>query len=136
MNHTEKEGVIISDIGGTNCRIQYFRDKTDTEPIEAMELQTNSFKSMSEFIQHFINQLGEGFSLDNIDLVVCIASKITNNKTVSAANYNWCASDGTQIKKKFGFKDVRLLNDFESCGYGITGLLPNELIGLGGAPAF
>lgn len=83
-----------------------------------------------------MNSLGGGFKVSHVDVVICIASVVIDNKAMTCANFNWELCAGDEIKEEFGFNSVKMLNDFEACGYALTGLDSSEVIALGDAPEF
>lgn len=126
----------MADIGGTNSRASYFVNRTDTEPVENIELKTSMFNSLEEFLRFFVKGLGKGLELKNVDVVVCIASMVVANVAQTSANFDWELSDGNKIREVFGFNSVTLFNDFKACGYALLGLGTDDLIPLGDSPDF
>lgn len=131
-----KHGIIVADIGGTNSRAQYFNCHTEVDPIENIEIKTSMCESLEQFLKLFIDGLGKGLNVSNVDVVICIASMVVDNVAWTSANFDWPLSEGNEIMKSFGFKSVTLFNDFKACGYGIQGLTSHDIIPLGSSPPF
>lgn len=97
---SKKNGLIICDIGGTNARAQYIQDKFDQKiKIEMVSYKTNDFKNFIDFLTKYLSENHPAILTEQkIDLAICIASKVQNNRCVSAANFDWTPTDGEIIK--------------------------------------
>ena len=74
-----KFGVLVANIGVTNCRAQYYTNSSTAEPIDAMEIKTASVASLEAFLELFLKSFGEGFELSHVDAVVSIATIVVDN---------------------------------------------------------
>lgn len=117
---------LVGDIGGTNTRLEL--KSASGEVIKRLDANTAEFKSFNELLTQFLKDVDT--QPDKIFGAVCFASKISHNKTVTNANYQWAPTDGDKIKEQFGFKEMVLLNDFEACGYSVPILDKSKLLSL------
>ncbi len=75
------ESVIISDVGGTNTRFQFYRSISDEKPTLIHHWKTNEFKSYDEALEEFTKEIEGGFDKSKTDIVLSIASKISVDRT-------------------------------------------------------
>lgn len=119
---------LVGDIGGTNLRLQLI----DSQGVLVKKLlkKTAEFGCLDEAFDELLQD--SQVSNSQIMAAISIASKIVDNKAITRANFSWHLPDGQALKKKYNFKGMRMLNDFEACGYSLPTLEAKRLIRLKG----
>jgi glucokinase len=119
--------VLAGDIGGTHTRLAIYED---AEIIHERQYPSQAIKDITEHLDNFI----KGFK-SSMPQKACLAiAGVIDGNRVKATNLPW-AIDSEEAAKSLGMKDedVRLVNDFEAAAWGITALMPGQLIKIGGA---
>ncbi len=107
---------LVVDVGGTNLRSKLKNAEGVTQ--KKFYTKTSDHKSFDDFVHALFSQVE--IKTDQVLVAVSIASKIQDNVAITQANFSWEEkADGNKIKEKFNFKELVLLNDFESCGYSV-----------------
>ena len=127
------QNILVSDIGGSNCR--FFLVQTDPKnPLEYKTLHTTTYptasaSSLDEAISTYFELIEKEFEKP-LYCVIAIAGAPKNNNIIKMANIAWKPIYGHEIAVKFGFKDCKLLNDFEAVGYASVTLNYSKFIRL------
>lgn len=121
--------VLSGDIGGTNTRLQITtnNDIIKNKIIFQKKYLAVNYDSLSEIIKIFLKE--SHISKDKIESVcIAVAGPVKNNK-VTFTNLPWQLTEYELSKVlNLDIHKVKLINDFESIGYGIDDLSPNDLI--------
>jgi glucokinase len=117
--------VLLADIGGTNARFALMQHGK-TSAIEHMKVA--DFPTATAAIQSFIARHATGEQI--AAAVLGVAGPVQNNRIV-ITNSGWTV-DGSDLRKRFGFGLVRLLNDFEALAWSLPELAPDDLVVCGG----
>jgi len=113
--------ILIADIGGTNARLAVFNVKNlEIESIKWFKVA--EFNDFCSIINIYLNSL---HSKDIQKVVFAVAGVIKENH-VDLTNIN-ISINGNYIKNQFGFKDVKLLNDFEAAAWGVLALKESDI---------
>jgi glucokinase len=109
------EQTLLGDIGGTNARFAVLTGDT-LGPID--HLPVSGYRSMIDAVNGY---LGSREDRDRIGAAVLgIAAPIEGERGV-LINSQWVI-DAAELRAVFGFKSVRLINDFEALGYALPWL--------------
>jgi glucokinase len=119
----KSECVLLADIGGTNARFSLARDG-EIGTIE--HLRVADFSSLTDAISTFLARCAGAPARAAI---LGVAGTVENNRSVMT-NSRW-VTDGSDLQKRFGFKTVHLLNDFEAVAWSLPALRPSDLFPLG-----
>lgn len=126
-----KYPVVISDIGGTNIRLNLIKISKDPnaphESIEKAKLSPSNFPSLEAVFTEFLSKY-KGTENYPLYAVVGIPGPVKNNEILGITNIpHWKNVKGEELAKQIGLKNVIFLNDFTCCGYGVqTNLKLNE----------
>ncbi len=125
---TMNKPVLIADIGGTNARFAL----ADSGGISAIEvLRTRDFPDMAAAIRAYLDRAAPGNTPDRAALAV--ASPVIGDH-VHLINSGWSFSiDG--LRRAFGFKALRVVNDFAAIALAVPHLAPGDVEQIGGGDA-
>jgi glucokinase len=121
--------MLIADIGGTNVRFAVYNNSSCR--IENLQwFKMSEFSEFSHIITLYFNQF-----IDQAiqKAVFAVAGTIKNNH-VDLTNIN-ISINASSIKDKFGFSDVKLLNDFEAAAWGVLALKESDVEQINGNKA-
>jgi glucokinase len=114
--------LLAGDIGGTKSRLAIFADGgSPREPLAEELLPSERFGGIEALIREFLKR--SGLSAERACLAVA-GPVIDGRATVT--NLPWIA-DAEQIRRTFGFRSVRLLNDLAATARAVPLLEPAEL---------
>ena len=111
--------LLVGDIGGTNARFGYQKNKgADIEQVEF--LNCADFKNIDHAVSHYISK--KNLSVENLSLSV--AGPCEDN-LIKFTNNHWFFKK-TELLKKFGCNGLLAINDFAAQGLGFTSLFKNK----------
>jgi len=114
--------LLAGDIGGTKCRLALFADDADPRRPLAEEVQPSSrYRGIEPLIRAFLKRTGG--TADRACLAV--AGPVIGGRA-AVTNLPWIAEAET-IRRRFGFRSVRLLNDVAAVARAVPLLEPREL---------
>jgi glucokinase len=117
--------VLSGDIGGTNTRLQLTElNHSSSKMIFSKKYKGARYQSVSEILNIFINESPIEKSQIK-SACIAIAGPVINGE-VELTNLPWFVTE-TEIKKTLGINHVKLINDFESIGYGIETLKEKDI---------
>jgi glucokinase len=113
--------VLSGDVGGTKTRLQItrFTSQNEFEVIGRDKYFNQEFTSFPEVVRAFFTQ--HDITPSAIEATCFAVAGPIIEGTVKFTNLPWYV-DERQLKQDLGFKNVRLINDFEAIGYGIDTL--------------
>ena len=116
---------LVADIGGTNARFAVIDSKQSI--IIKKIYKTREKKNFDDVMRSFIDEVDMLPNRVTIySACFAIAGSVNNDRQFAQlTNVPW-TFDAKEIKKKYGFKNVIFLNDFEAVGFGIDTLKPNQ----------
>jgi glucokinase len=120
--------VLLADIGGTNARFALL-NRGEIGPIERIKAaeHQDSIEAIAAFLRPHLAG-GE------IGAAVLGAAGTVENNHCQVTNSGWTL-DGGALETAFGFKAVRLLNDFEALAWSLQHLQAADLYPIGGGRA-
>lgn len=126
--------LLAGDIGGTKTILRLVETKAD-KPEGDTELQTlhenryisANFRDLVPMVKEFLAEAAEKIGSEPKPEKACfaIAGPVVNN-TVKLTNLSWML-DAAYMEKALDISHIRLINDFEAIGYGVTGLTADDI---------
>ncbi|MCQ2820756.1 MAG: glucokinase [archaeon] len=115
--------VLLSDIGGTNCRLRilqiYPDPKKDPKEISADVLKSWEYPSIEDLLNKFLKPFVGTPNYPKY-AVLGIPGAIQDNTMMPLVNIpQWKQTNGDELAKKIGLKKLFFVNDFVINGYGI-----------------
>jgi glucokinase len=117
--------MLAVDIGGTKTLLELFNEQGDT--LLQLKLDSHRFDSFDECLLQFLKQTGAQNQTIST-ACIAVAGPVSGN-TGRVTKLPW-QLDAKALEEKFEIAKVRLCNDFEAVGYGISCLSPTDLITL------
>lgn len=119
---------LLADVGGTNARFAWQAGPgapiTDVRVIPAAE-----HARLQDAIRTYLDGLGRGTPQA---VAIAIANPITGDQ-IRMTNHHWSFSQ-SEVKDEFGFRTLRLLNDFTALALALPDLPADDLVQVGGGP--
>lgn len=126
------ERFIAADVGGTHVRIGLVRESGDpAHPVSVLQYRKYvcaQYPGLAEIIEDFIGTL-EGEAVNRG--VIASAGYPLEDGTVITANLPWRLSP-REIGQHLGFRDLRLVNDFEAVAHAAAYVDASEVLRLTG----
>jgi glucokinase len=116
---------LLADIGGTNARFALLEDGT-VGPIE--KLQVARYPRAEDAVAEFLDRRGRAGQ--TIAAAIGVAGPVQDGRCVFT-NSDWVVDAG-KLRAAFGFRRVRMVNDFEAIAWSLPHLVPSDLHALGG----
>lgn len=117
--------LLAADVGATKTDLGLFAPAPDRpRPVYVREFATLAFPGLGEMIETFLRSAGRQAA--EVEAAVFGAAGPVAGGVVRMTNVPW-AVDAEAIADRFGFGDVRLLNDLEAMAYAVPVLEPGEL---------
>lgn len=106
---TKLERIIVGDVGGTNIRFAIAEEnQRGTEELSQLWVQENDrFSSFEDALEVYLGS----FECERPEHGLFALAGPIKNDTVRLTNRDWMVS-GAGLVKKFGFRSVRLVNDY------------------------
>ncbi len=125
-------GLLAADIGGTKTIVQLSDcpERTTTASCEVLRQKrydSAAYGSFDDILDDFLAE-----SPANQDLAACfaVAGPVSaNGEQARVTNLPW-SLDAGEIRQRHGLARVRLINDFQAVGYGVTDLDESDLVWL------
>ncbi|HBW1604121.1 TPA: glucokinase [Klebsiella pneumoniae] len=116
---------LIGDIGGTNARLAVCELETGTN-FHTQRFLTCDYPSLEAVITRFLQQTSQSIN----SACLAIASPV-NSEWISMTNNNWAFSPA-ELKQKFNFAQLEIINDFTAVSMAIPGLSEECVLKIGG----
>lgn len=117
------EDILMADLGGTNIRFAVLC-KGKISRFESYKCaEFDGLSDALSFYRHQTGPLPKKFAL-------CVAAPVFGN-SIKMTNNHWSFSTG-QLKRKFSFTDVSVLNDFKAAALSLPYLDKKDFIKIGG----
>ena len=116
--------ILLADIGGTNARFALL-NRGEIGPISRIKVAEH--RDLIEAIAAFLTSHMAGGEIGAA--VLGVAGTVENNSCL-VTNSGWMV-DGGVLQAAFGFKAVRLLNDFEALAWSLPQLKPADVYPIG-----
>jgi glucokinase len=123
-----RAAVLLADMGGTTARFALLIDGV-VGPVES--IPAHDYASFANALSDFLVRQGDGTAVGSAELAV---AGIINGERCALTNSSWII-DGAEIRAKFGFTRVHLVNDFEAIAWSLPHLRSADLFAIGGGHA-
>lgn len=116
---------LAGDIGGTKSSLALSeRSNSNTSTILVRTYPSKKYNDFFSMLEEFLRNDAQ---LPNPPKAACIAiAGPVQNRKVNVTNLPWIVSE-EKIKERFNIDHVKLINDFQAVGYGLTSLGDNDL---------
>lgn len=118
-----RQDCLIADIGGTNSRFACVG--TDGRPAAVMVIAGDSVPNLEAAIERYLGETG----LHPVTAVLAVAGPVEGD-AVAMTNRTWNFHRG-ELAARFGWQDLRVVNDFEAAAWSLAGLAPQDVRPLG-----
>jgi glucokinase len=119
------EGVVLADVGGTNVRFAVLHDGA-LGPIEHMAVA--DYKQFADGLAAF---MAGRANRDMIRHALFGVAGVVQDERCALTNNPWIV-DVKELRARFGFADIHLVNDFEAVAWSLPRLAPGDLRKIGG----
>jgi len=119
------ERVLLGDVGGTNARFAVMADG-EFGPIERLRVA-----EYARFEDALAAYLARQHAAAAIRGAVFAVAGVVEGERCPLTNSAWVV-DAAELRARFGFADVRLINDFEAVAWSLPNLTGQDLRQLGG----
>jgi glucokinase len=114
--------ILAGDIGGTNARLGVFElEGKRIRPVVIKSYSSKEYDSLDDIVGQFRKEHRISFS----KACFAIAGPVAEER-VATTNLAWLV-DAKRLAESLGLQQIRLLNDLEAIGYGLTDLAVNDL---------
>jgi glucokinase len=129
--------ILAGDIGGTKTFLQLvertsqaIQSSTQMKTIHEQRYISAEYRDLVPIIRQFFLEVEEKTGITPAPEKACfaIAGPVVNN-TVKLTNLSWLL-DASHMEQDLGIPHIRLINDFEAIGYGVTGLTDHDIYAL------
>jgi glucokinase len=124
---TLRKPILLADIGGTNARFALLA-ASQLGPIE--HLAVKDYRDIDDAIATFLSRRGGAAPSAAI---LGVAGTVEENRC-DIVNSHW-RIDGDQLQPRFGFEELRVINDFEALAWSLPRLVPADLLSVGDGSA-
>lgn len=125
MTIRRKEVVLAGDIGGTKTNVGLFvMGRNRPEPLVIESVASREASDLEDVVEHFLKSHPASIS----SACFGIAGPVINGRC-RTTNLPWVVSE-TKLKRRFGWRQVRLLNDLAAAALAIPLLRRSELVSL------
>ena len=122
-----REPALLGDIGATNARLALFEDGT-LGPVEW--LATSDHAQFADAVEAFLGKRGRPAITA---AMLAVAGPVEANR-VEMTNRGWVI-DGGELRRQFGLREARIINDFAATAWSLPRLEPQDLHPIGDASA-
>lgn len=116
---------LAGDIGGTKTLLQIFKAGEARAPLLRKSYPSAGYAELAHIVEEFLREA-------NVPAVVsaCFAlAGPVSGRRVTLTNLPWVV-DADALAAKFGFTEVKLINDFEAVGLGVAALQATDLFSM------
>ena len=118
-----KRAVLLADIGGTNSRFAIAGP--DGRPERIVILENDELGSLEAAITRYLDESG----VRPHAAVLAVAAPI-DGEEIALTNRDW-QFRRSELARRFGFEQLRIVNDFEAIAWGLTRLASDDVHVLG-----
>ncbi len=122
-NLADTDDVVLADVGGTNVRFALLRAGA-LGPISYMEVR--DYPQFADALAKFMAQQTAA-----VRGAVFAVAGVVQGERCALTNNSWFV-DGAELRPRFGFTDVRIVNDFEAIAWSLPHLDRKDLRMVGG----
>lgn len=119
------EGVVLADVGGTNVRFSVLRDGA-LGPIKHMAVA--DYKLFADGLAAFMADQADGGTIRHALFGV---AGVVEGEHCALTNNPWIV-DAKELRARFGFADIHIVNDFEAIAWSLPHFAADDLCKIGG----
>ncbi len=116
---------VFADVGGTNVRFTVLKDGALGEVLRE---EVRKHKTFADALAAFLDRQSDRAAIRGALFAV---AGVIGGERCELTNNNWVV-DGAELRARFGFTDVRLVNDFEALAWSLPHLDRERLLKIGG----
>lgn len=120
---------LAADVGGTHVRVGLVRDGDAAAPTHYRKFVGAEHTGLAEILEVFLAGLPAG--LDVHHGVIASAGHVLEDGSLLSVNLPWPVSP-QRIRERLGFRDLRLVNDFEAVAHAVSAPGTQSLLHLSG----
>ena len=117
--------IVLADVGGTNVR---FAVLTGGVLGPVLHLAVRDHAQFSDALAVFLDRQSDRATIRSA--IFAVAGVVTGERC-DITNYPWVV-DGAELRARFGFTSIRVVNDFEAVAWALPHLASGDLRKLGG----
>ena len=125
FEHDRVGHVVLADVGGTNVRFALLTGDV-LGPIEHMAVR--DYKRFSDALAAYLARQAQGAAIRSA--IFAVAGVVTGERC-ALTNNAWIV-DAAELRARFGFTGIRIVNDFEAIAWSLPHLTGNDLRIVGG----
>jgi glucokinase len=120
------EDAVLADVGGTNVRFAVLRNGS-LGPIKHMAVADH--RQFGDSLAFFMASEAANSAIGRA--LFGVAGVVEGNRS-ALTNNPWIV-DANELRARFGFSDIRIINDFEAIAWSLPHLAPSDLRKIGGS---
>jgi glucokinase len=124
-NHGIAESAILADVGGTNVRFALLTGGA-LGPVEHFEVR--DFQLFTDALERFLPRQAQRATIRGAFLAV---AGVVEGERCALTNNQWVI-DAAELRARFGFTTVHIVNDFEAVAWSLPHLTDRDLRAVGG----
>jgi glucokinase len=125
VEENKSGSALLADVGGTNARFAILAGDR-LGPVD--QVQVADYPQFSDALAAFLSRQSTGKPVRRAFLAV--AGSVEEDRCI-LTNNPWIV-DGPELRARFGFADLAILNDFEAVAWSLPYLGKNDVLKLGG----
>jgi glucokinase len=125
VEDNKSDKALLADVGGTNARFAILAGDR-LGPVD--HVRVADYAQFGDALAGFLSRQMPGEPL--CDALLAVAGTVEGDRCV-LTNNQWIV-DGPELRARFGFADLTILNDFEAVAWSLPHLHKNDLLKLGG----
>jgi glucokinase len=120
--------VLAGDIGGTKTLLQIAECRAGRcRPVRERRFDSGAYDSLSSIIREFLKEDKKNSVKAACFGIAGPVKQTAKGESVKVTNLPW-EIHGPDLRRKFKFPGLRLINDFQAIGYGIEALSKKDLV--------
>jgi glucokinase len=120
---------LVADIGGTNARFALVRALSGARPVldDFDNLKCADFNNIDDALESYLHTHSHSGHPEQACLAIAAPVK---QEPIKFPNNHWVLNKN-ELSKRFSFKSLNIINDFESIAYSLPHLTATELVNIG-----
>lgn len=124
-DQNDAEGVVLADVGGTNVRFALLTGAA-LGPIEHMAVR--DYRLFTDALASFMERQTQRATIRSAILAV---AGVVEGERCALTNNPWVV-DAAELRTRFGFTGIHIVNDFEAIAWSLPHLTAGDLRAIGG----
>lgn len=119
---------LVGDVGGTNARLELFKIENGKEAqVSRKTYPAQKYTNLTSVVKQFIEEEVPAELLPIAAACFALAGPVEKDGTANITNLGWERFNEETMQKDLHIGQVKFINDFVGCGYGLLALSPNDL---------